>query len=472
MPLLAYWTRLYVLVLLLSLLLLAGITGAWIKISTFDRHYELLEMHAMQLSEAYERLLEGGAPGERLLHERAVTLRIGQLRLPLVVQVVDRSGRVFGVRNAKNPAVSPALQEVSPRHREVLAGRTIREQVQIDSQTWLRVGVPVEQNGAVDRALYVSMPTRDVSDQIRRQYGSLALLTGVIGLAGWLVLYFLSRKLTRPLLQVAAAAQSIAGGEYDVALPQRLKERELQQLVSSFQNMASQLQKLEQLRTGLLAGVSHELRTPITTIRGMIQAVQGKVVTGPEAEEFLRISLDEAKRLQHMVEELLDFSSLEGGAAPIERENVDLSHLVHEVAQQILILTGSENVRIDRILPGGPVFVRGDAGRIRQIMLNLLNNCLKASASEIRIILQACGDKVTLDVEDNGRGIGPEDQPYIFERFYRGGDGKTKPRGLGLGLTISRLLARAHGGDLVLLETSPAGSSFRLMLPLPAEMSG
>lgn len=459
---LAYWTRLYVLVLLLSLLLLAGITGVWIKINTFNHHYELLEMQALQLSEAYERMPEGGAPGERL-QEKAV--RIGQLRLPLVIQVADQWGRVYGVRNAKNPAVSPALQEVSARHQEVLSGRTIREQVRIDSQTWLRVGVPVEQNGLVVRALYVSAPTINVTGQIRRLYGSLALLTCVIGLASWLVLYFLSRKLTRPLLQVAAAAQSIAEGKYDVDLPQRLKERELQQLVASFQNMASQLQKLEQLRTGLLAGVSHELRTPITTIRGMIQAVQGKVVTGREAEDFLQISLDEAKRLQHMVEELLDFSSLEAGAAPIEREKVDLSHLVNEVIQQILILPGSENVRIERILPGGPVFVRGDAGRLRQIMLNLLDNCLKASASEIRITMQAGGDKVTLDVKDNGRGIAPEEQPYIFERFYRGRDGKAKPRGLGLGLTISRLLARAHGGELAMVETSPGGTAFRLTLP-------
>ncbi len=465
MPLLAYWTRLYVLVLLLCLLVSAGVAGVWINIRTYEHHYDLLETRALQLSEVYDRLPEDGPAPERLLLDKPG--RMGQPRLPLLVQVVDRMGMVYPVRWSPRgaAAVLSAMQEVSSAHREVLGGRVIRERVQIASQTWLRVGVPVYRNGSVTGGLYISAPTQNVSDQIRRLHGTLALATGVIGLAGWLVLYFLSRKLIRPLLQVADAARSIAGGKYDVALPQRLKERELQQMVTSFQDMASQLQKLEQLRTALLAGVSHELRTPVTSIRGMIQAVRDKVVSGKEAEEFLRISLDESKRLQQMVEELLDFSSLESGAAHIDLEELDLARLVDEVAQQILVLPGSEGLKVELSFPSGSVQIAGDAGRVRQILLNLAGNSRKASAGVIRFALGRDGDTVVLDVTDDGKGIHPADQPYIFERFYRGGQGNIKPRGLGLGLGISRLLARAHGGDLVLLQTSPGGTAFRLTLP-------
>ncbi|MCL6610593.1 MAG: HAMP domain-containing histidine kinase [Peptococcaceae bacterium] len=463
-PMLAYWTRLYLLVLMVSLFLLAVISGVWIRINAYNHHYELLELWALQLSETYERAPVEGARPEWLIQDRPGRMR--QMRIPALVQIVDQWGNAYAAGNIRGPVPGQtALLEAPPSYRAVMSGQTIREQVKADSQTWLRVGVPLSRAGQPVFALYISSPTVDVLDQVRRLYGSLALITGVIGLAGWLVLYFLSRKLTRPLVQVAASARSIAGGKYDVVLPQRLKERELQQLVTSFGNMAAQLENLERLRTSLLAGVSHELRTPLTSIRGMIQAVNDKVVKGEEAEKFLKISLDEAKRLQKMVDELLDLSSLESGARTIETGEVDLSGLLEDVVRQLTVHPELQDVRLDLRLPGRPVLVRGDAGRLRQVILNLIDNSRKASAGEIRIVLREAGGDVTLDVEDDGKGIPPGVQPYIFERFYRGGDGKEKHRGLGLGLTIGRLLARAHGGDLVLLESSPGGTAFRLTLP-------
>lgn len=463
-PLLTYWTRLYVPVLLLSLLIMAIIAGVWIKVNMYNQRYDLLELRAEQMAEEYGQKLESGVPPDRLQHTR--TFRTGEPTVPILVQIADQQGNVYTVRNLRNPvSVSSALQGLPPSHQAVLGGKAIREQVEINDQTWLRVGVPVYQRGEVSRALYLSIPTRSVLQQLSYLYVWLALITVTIGLAGWLVLYILSRKLTLPLRQMAAAAQSVACGTYDPDLPRQLRERELQQLVVSFRDMAAQLKKLERLRSDLLAGVSHELRTPVTSIRGMIQAVQGGVVSGPEAEEFLRISLDEAKRLQNMVEELLDFSSLEAGAAPMERDPVDLPRLVDEVIQQVRVLPEFTGIRVEQDLPGEPAWLAGDAGRIRQILLNLLNNSLKASARDIKISLRTEEDRVTLDVQDNGKGIAPEDRPYIFERFYRGAAGKAKPRGLGLGLTVSRLLARAHGGDLILLETSADGTTFRLILP-------
>ncbi|MFZ5648932.1 MAG: HAMP domain-containing protein, partial [Bacillota bacterium] len=251
-PLLAYWTWLYVLVLLLSLFLLAGISGIWIGVNTYNHRYDLLEIRALQIAEKYEQMLESGIPPEKLQQETVA--RTGRLPSPVLFQMADHNGPVNTIIGPKNPvSAPPALNELSSLHGEVLSGRTIREKVRIESQTWLRVGVPVYYKGAVSMALYASSPTRGVLEQVYRLYGLLALITGIIGLSGWLVLYFLSRKLTRPLLQAAAAAKSISLGKYDVVLPHRLKERELQQLVTSFKNMASQLQKLEQLRTGLLA---------------------------------------------------------------------------------------------------------------------------------------------------------------------------------------------------------------------------
>ena len=462
-PMLTYWTSRYVLVLLLSLLVLAIISGIWIRFNAYEHIYNLLEMRAEQLAGMYDRetqeiVFPARQQGEIESNRYKFTSSFSE-----VVQIAGRSGVVQTYKKEKPVNEISVLYEISAQHQEVLDGRTIHEKFEVDGQTWLRVGVPIYRDGTAGWALYVSLPARNMLQQISRLYGSLALVTVTILIAGWLVLYFLSRGLTRPLRQVATAAQDIAGGKYDPALPEQVKERELQQLIVSFSDMAKQLKQLEQLRTDLLAGVSHELRTPITSIRGMIQAVQSKVVTGGEVEEFLKITLNEAKRLQLMVEELLDFSSFEAGAAPIRQETVDLSRLVAEVVRQLGSSPEFLNLRFAANLPAEQVWVKGDAGRLRQIIINLFNNSQRASATAIRIDLSTEAGQVIIDVWDNGRGIALKDQPYVFERFYRGLPAKKK--GLGLGLTLSRLLARAHGGDLSLRSTGAEGTVFRLYLP-------
>ena len=454
------------LVLLCSLLILAVVSGIVMQVSTYEHIYNLLEMRAEQLSDAYRQSGDNASFSERLRYEEVERPRFGP-RILDVVQVVDLKRNVLTVKKDKGPGFNPAaLYDLSPLHGEVLAGKKVREKLKIDSQTWLRVGVPVIEGGTVVKALYVSMPAKNVLLETRRLYLALALLTGIITLAGWLVLYNLSRRLTRPLREIAAAAQSIAGGRYDPHLPENVKEKELQQLVSSFGNMARQLKQLERLRTDLLAGVSHELRTPITSIRGMIQAVQDRVVTGTEADEFLRITLSESKRLQQLVDELLDFSSFEAGAEPIKRNLIDLSRLVEEVSRQMECSPEFTGISFEIQAPGEPVWVRGDAGRLRQVLLNLFNNSRKASANVIKITMHLENSSIITDVTDNGKEIAPKHQPYIFERFYRGFGGKIGKQGLGLGLTISRLLAEAHGGSIALVGTGEEGTTFRLTLPM------
>jgi signal transduction histidine kinase len=460
-PLLTYWTRFYFLVLMSCLLLLAVIAVIWIRLTVYDNRYQILEVRAEKLAEIYE-----DTAGQNLLPRNMNRTR--EIRSELfLVQIVDRAGNIQPIRKDKaSNKNAAAINNLSKLNGQVLAGQKIREQFKIGNLTWLRVGVPLYQKGIITGALYISIPASGLLADLHFMHISIFLIIAIIVLAGWLVLYFLSRKLTRPLLAIAGAAQAIASGHYEPRLPQNLKERELQQLVTSFSDMAFQLKQLERMRADLLAGVSHELRTPVTSIRGMIQAVHGKVVTGPEADEFLYISLNESIRLQQMVEDLLDFSTFEAGAEPIEKEYFNLLCLLDEVICQVSILAGYEQISFDRKGLDQEVWMTGDRGRLRQVFLNLFSNSQKASATVIKIVLRVGEDNIEIDVEDNGKGIEEADREYIFERFYRGQGKKMKPRGLGLGLTVSRMLSRAHGGDLFLLRTSSEGSVFCLTLPL------
>ncbi|MNR11551.1 Alkaline phosphatase synthesis sensor protein PhoR [compost metagenome] len=232
--------------------------------------------------------------------------------------------------------------------------------------------------------------------------------------------------------------------------------------------MSSRLKQLESLRTLLIAGVTHELKTPIASISGLLQAIQDKVVDGVESEEFIQLSLKEAQRMHHMVEDLLDFNGFATGALRIVNGQIELNAFVREcVYQWRTAQEEHQKLEIQVQSVRDHLQVEGDAGRIQQILINLLNNSLHAGASRgvLRLSLYDFSDKqIGIDVADQGKGIPQEEQPYIFERFYRGSVKKHKVRGLGLGLPYSLMLAQAQRGQLFLRESSERGSTFTLTL--------
>ncbi|UPK41837.1 HAMP domain-containing sensor histidine kinase [Paenibacillus pabuli] len=287
-------------------------------------------------------------------------------------------------------------------------------------------------------------------------------------LCGWFTIYLLSRKLSRPIRQVAHAAEQIRNGNYEVNLDLNTREREMNELVESFREMSIRLQQLEEWRALSLAGVTHELKTPVTSIKGLVMAVRDDIVSPEEAKEFLDIALKESERMERMVADLLDYNAMSAGGVAVRRERIDLNLLVGEIIYQWKIAYEDKSPEIELHTPSGTLYTIGDALRIQQIIVNLLNNGLQAASDQATVFhirLRAEADNLFVDVQDNGTGITIEDQPKIFERFYRGEIKKRRTRGLGLGLTYSRLLARAQGGDLTLTSSSPEGSLFSLKLP-------
>lgn len=287
-------------------------------------------------------------------------------------------------------------------------------------------------------------------------------------LCGWFTLYLLSRKLSRPIRQVAVSARHIANGHYDVDLNVETREQEMTELVASFRDMAVKLKQLEEWRALSLAGVTHELKTPVTSIKGLLMAVRDEVVTQEEASEFLDIALKESGRLERMVADLLNYNTFSSGSLEVRQDAIDLAALVSEIAYQWQLALDGEMVEVVMQPAVTDWVIGGDALRIQQIVVNLLNNALQAAVPgrslRIEIRLQAGEDRIFVEVADNGGGISEEEQPHIFERFFRGEHKKRQTRGLGLGLTYSRLLAQAQCGELRLGSSSPEGSVFVLEL--------
>jgi len=285
--------------------------------------------------------------------------------------------------------------------------------------------------------------------------------------AAALVAWFVGRRLLRPLDEVRDATRRMAEGDYSVRVPVPA-ETELASLAHDVNELGDHLATTEQRRTRLLAEVTHELRTPITVIRGQMEGLIDGVIE-PTAEVYVAVT-DEASRVQRLVEDLTTLSRSEEGTLQIDLAALDLAEVAVEAAERLRPQFDHSGVRLetdptsDVVLP-----VRGDRDRLTQIVTNLLGNALAHTPTDGTVTLTA-GREASMswiDVDDTGPGIEPGERERIFDRFYRGPDANgTNRQGRGLGLTIARSLARAHGGDVTVMPArSGTGATFRVTIP-------
>lgn len=313
----------------------------------------------------------------------------------------------------------------------------------------------------------VVVDTKANVTKVEQQYGQLAFAIIALAFFGWCAIYFLSKRLSKPINEVSKAAFQIQQGNYDVSLPNEIKEQEVYELVTSFKEMASKLEQLEQTRTELLAGVTHELKTPVTSIGGLLKAIKDEVVEGEEAKEFLNMALVESTKMKTLVGDLLAFNSYAVDAIPLNLTSISVNELVQVNVQQWQAMHENEGFKINIHYLNSDALVEIDVVRIQQIFTNLLNNAKQAMVKESGITIDITNENniISIFFIDQGSGISLEDQPYIFERFYRGNNKKFSTRGFGLGLPLSKMMAKSLGGDLVLQKSDETGSTFILSLP-------
>ncbi len=312
--------------------------------------------------------------------------------------------------------------------------------------------------------LIVAKPTAELREQWLTLVGRLVLALAVgVALAG-VLFYWLSRRLTEPVLALTRATEDVAAGRYDVEIPAARGRDEVSLLTERFRGMVTQLAEAEQLKRSFLMSVSHELRTPLTAIRGHVEAIREGIITEPEQ---VRGSLDivavETDRLERLVGDVLDLAKLQAHRFTVRHEEVDLSRVLDHAYGAFAEEARRREIDYRLAAEAEPPVIVSDGDRVLQVITNLLSNAFRWTPDGGRIELSLGSDNgdVRVDVLDTGPGVAPQERARIFDAFV-----SQDVNGTGLGLPIASELAAALGGRIELQSEPGHGSCFRLVLPV------
>ncbi len=326
----------------------------------------------------------------------------------------------------------------------------------------LTVGLPLKLEQRIRGAIFFHTPVEEMNLILYGLYKDIWIAVLFSSILSAILLYWVSHRLSKPLSQMSEVSREIASGNYNRRV-KVMSSDETGQLALSFNAMADSLEKLEDMRRSFVANVSHELRSPLTSIRGYIQGILDKTFNPEEQEKYLTIALEETQRLNKLINELLDLSQIESGQFPMNFTVFD----INEQIRRILIAREDEinakEIDVEIYFQDEKCPVKADMDRIKQVIINLLDNAIKFNQRGGSIFVKTWKHrgKVYVKIEDQGEGIPREEIPNIWDRFYQIDKSRSGvERGTGLGLSIVKKIMDEHRQNIWVNSRVGEGTAF------------
>lgn len=387
--------------------------------------------------------------------------------------LLDKFFQIFG------PSGNITIQSANIKSRDIplsptafqtaLTGQATFESVRFEEDVHFRLlALPIQHEDRLVNILRVGTSLHPVEKTLARLLLALLiaspLAVSISLLGGW----FLAGRALRPVDTITLTAQRITAGDLTQRIVAPHTSDEIGRLASTFNDMIARLEvSFRQIRQ-FSADASHELRTPLTITKGETELALRRPRPAEDYRQVLESNLEEIDRMSRIVDELLFLSRADLGEIKIEFAPVKFDDLVKEIQQQAMVL-GQEHKIETTLVAVEPITVIGDEWRLRELLLNLVDNAIKYSRPEdkVEISLMRENDMARLSVVDHGIGISPDDQVHIFDRFYRTEAARSHTqKGTGLGLSICKWIVEIHHGRIHVQSAPGTGSSFTVFLPL------
>ncbi|MEQ1795690.1 MAG: ATP-binding protein [Nitrospira sp.] len=378
--------------------------------------------------------------------------------------VLSPSGAILwkGAATVDRPPLSPA------QLADLQLGHTLYDTIAPPHDGSIRrISLPISNAGSVRYILQMEISLRLVDDTLHLLILLLAALAAAMIVVGWIGSRWLAHEALTPVEALTATAERISAPSLKARMTLAAPYEEFERLAHVFNAMLDRLHHVFEGQRQFIADAAHEIQTPLTVIKGTIEVALQKSRTAADYRDALVTNLGQVERLSTLTRSLLTLAQFSGDRPPVTLTPLALEPLVQELVKELSPLAEDRRIQLTMESQSVPL-VQGDAGRLTQLIVNLLDNALAYTPPDghITIRLNPTPGQVRLQIEDTGAGIAPEHLPRLFERFYRADPARDRESGgTGLGLAIVKDIAEAHGGTVAVESTPGQGTLFTVVLP-------
>lgn len=379
------------------------------------------------------------------------------------VWVIDKSGKVivsssgFGISYPEMPDYYEALDSKDESLFTSWEGKIESGEKIMAVTTLIK-----DDDSAVRGAVRYITSLDAVDSQLITVYCMIGFVFLIIALIVLISGFIFVSSIVKPIKEINETTKLIAGGNMDARIDHYLYKDEIGELCDSINNMAAEISTADRLKNDFISTVSHELRTPLTAIKGWGETILQVSDTDPAlTQRGMNVIIDEATRLSGIVEELLDFSRIQNGALSLRIEKMDILAELDETVFAFKDRATREGVDLVYNAPDLPAPMDGDADRIKQVFVNILDNALKYTkqGGKINVTADVADDKIKITISDTGCGISAEDLPHVKEKFYKT---NMTVHGSGIGLAVADEIVKLHKGTLDIDSVLGEGTTITL----------
>ena len=329
----------------------------------------------------------------------------------------------------------------------------------------MSISVPLRVNNQIEGVVRYSLSLKSIDNTVIKLVCFFILAGVIILIIALLLSLKFAESLIRPLKNLKQFANELAQGNYNIKLKkEELHNDEIADLVRTFEHMAVEIDKSRKLKEEFISSVSHELRTPLTSIKGWSETLGYEGIGKEELDLGLGIIQDETERMISLVEDLLDFSRLSSDRIRMQIDMVDVRKLAKGVVAQLTVKANEKNITLlTEFKTEDIVDIQGDKNRLRQVLINLVQNAIKftSEGGYIVVIVSQGEEFTTFTVTDNGVGIKKENLTKVLDKFFQEDYNKA---GSGLGLAISNEIVKLHGGKMIIESEKNVGTTITFTL--------